>query len=113
MFTRQITLRNLVCLLIFLAFTFVLTVSAEAQDLLWVARAGGSDQDLGADIAVLSDGSALVTGYFRGTATFGPGEPGQTLLTSAGENDIFVARYSATAEPPPTASSVKSWELYR
>ena len=43
---------------------------------------------------MLSDGSSLVTSFFWDTDTFGPGEPGQTLLTSAGGADIFVARYN-------------------
>ena len=70
MFIRQLTLGNLVCLLSVLAFTFVLTGSAEAQDLLWAKRAGGSDGDSGNAIAVLADGSSLVTGGFEGTAVF-------------------------------------------
>jgi hypothetical protein len=36
----------------------------------------------------MSDGTALVTGYFSGTATFGG-----TTLTSAGSLDVFVAQY--------------------
>ena len=108
MFIRQLTLRYLVCLLIFLAFTLALTVSAEAQDLLWTKRAGGSGEDYGRGIAVLSDGSCLVTGSFSGTATFGPGEPGQTVFTSAGGYDIFVARYSLT----PITFARSDWTLY-
>ena len=96
------------------------SLSVQAQDLVWAKRAGGnvtggrlySSED-GYGIAVLSDGSALVTGSFNGTATFGPGDPGETLLTSAGGDDIFVARYAATAEPLPIVSGVKSWALYR
>lgn len=71
------------------------TASVQAQDLLWAVRAGGSDRDWGLGIAALADGSALVSGAFSGTATFGPGEPGETLLTSAGDTDIFVARHNA------------------
>ncbi len=64
--------------------------------LAWAKRAGGGSiyDESGTDISVMADGSALVTGYFRETATFGPGEPGQTILTSAGGSDIFVARYN-------------------
>jgi hypothetical protein len=35
-----------------------------------------------------------VTGEFYESATFGPGEPNQTVLTSAGDFDIFIARYN-------------------
>jgi len=61
----------------------------------WVTQAGGSRDDYYSSIAALSDGSALVAGYFQGSATFGPGEPHQTILTSAGWEDIFIARYNA------------------
>ena len=36
-----------------------------------------------------------MTGLFDGPATFGSGEPGETVLTSSGATDIFVARYGA------------------
>jgi hypothetical protein len=58
-------------------------------------RAGGADYDEGIGIAAMADGSFVVTGRFLGTATFGPGEAGETVLTSAGSADIFVARYNA------------------
>ena len=47
--------------------------------LAWAKRAGGIYRDTACHIAVLSDGSALATGdFWDGTATFGPGEPGET-----------------------------------
>lgn len=48
-----------------------------------------------ADVAVRSDGTSYVVGLFRGTATFGPGEPNETVLVSNSRR-IFVARYDAT-----------------
>jgi hypothetical protein len=56
---------------------------------LWsfAARAGGPEDVLANEVAVLADGSAIVAGSFRGTATFG-----STALTSAGESDAFVAK---------------------
>ncbi|MCX6644913.1 MAG: hypothetical protein NTY09_00930 [bacterium] len=63
--------------------------------LAWAKRAGGiSYNDGGYGITTLSDNSTVVTGEFNGSATFGPGEPNQTILTSASGNDIFVARYN-------------------
>jgi uncharacterized delta-60 repeat protein len=70
------------------------TVSVQAHTLVWAKQAGGSDWDEGHGIAVLSDGSAFVTGFFDGTATFGQGDTAETLLTSAGDHDMFVARYN-------------------
>ena len=63
--------------------------------LAWAKRAGGANRALGTGIAAFPDGSLIVTGYFEGSATFGPGESGVTTLTSAGLNDVFVARYNA------------------
>jgi uncharacterized delta-60 repeat protein len=60
----------------------------------WAKRAGGSAVDYGKGITALSDNSTVVTGHFKTTAVFGPGEPNQTYLTSAGNADLFVARYN-------------------
>ncbi|MCX6645080.1 MAG: hypothetical protein NTY09_01785, partial [bacterium] len=63
--------------------------------LAWAKRArGGSGTDGGSGITTLSDNSTVVTGFFLESATFGPGEPNQTVLTSAGYEDIFIARYN-------------------
>ena len=56
----------------------------------WAVRAGGTDHDEGADITSLTDGSSIVTGEFRGQASFG-----STTLTSAGFDDIFIAKLNA------------------
>ena len=73
---------------------FVARLAADGSTL-WARRVGGVDNDYGQGIAVLSDGSAVVAGLFRETATFGAGEAGETVLTSAGGQDGFVARYGA------------------
>jgi uncharacterized delta-60 repeat protein len=62
--------------------------------LVWAKRAGGTSYDNGYGITTLSDDSTVVTGVIYGTATFGPGEPNETVLTSAGNHDIFIARYN-------------------
>ena len=60
----------------------------------WVRRAGGTGSDQGISIAV--DGSdTYLTGFFSGTATFGQGQTNQTTLSSAGIDDIFVAKYDS------------------
>ncbi len=65
---------------------------ALGQNLQWAKRAGGTAFDTGYGIAVDSSGNVYVTGYFNGTATFGPAEPNQTILTAAGLSDIYVAK---------------------
>ena len=57
----------------------------------WATRAGGSDDDGGYGVSTLVDGSAIVTGQFEGTVVFG-----STSLTSAGRDDIFVAKIDAS-----------------
>jgi putative cell wall-binding protein len=61
----------------------------------WANQAGGphfdDGNDAGVGVSVLSDGSAIITGYFHETATFGA-----TTLISAGNSDVFVAKVSPT-----------------
>ncbi|MBI4558369.1 MAG: hypothetical protein HY706_12380 [Candidatus Hydrogenedentes bacterium] len=66
--------------------------------LVWAKRAGGNDTDIGNDIVALPDGSVAVTGNFSDVATFGPGEPGQSALSSTGGYDTFVARFQRIEE---------------
>jgi hypothetical protein len=56
----------------------------------WSRGLGGTGSDDGFGIAMDGPGNVVVTGYFNGTVDFGDGP-----RTSAGENDIFVAKYSA------------------
>jgi hypothetical protein len=55
------------------------------------ARLGG-----GEGIAVDDRGSMYISGLFGGSfpVTFGPGEPNETALISAGQSDIFVTKHS-------------------
>jgi uncharacterized delta-60 repeat protein len=62
--------------------------------LAWANRAGGESDDQGLGITSLTDDSTVVTGGFEGSAIFGPGEPYETVLTSDGESDIFIARFA-------------------
>ncbi len=61
----------------------------------WAVQAGGSDDDSGYGVAVDAAGNALVTGYFNGTASFATA-PTPTLLTSAGLEDVFVAKFAGS-----------------
>lgn len=79
-------------LMLFLVFAF--NNDTHAQNLVWAKRAGGSGNDNGRGIVVDGAGNTYVTGEFYTSATFGPGEANETVLTSDGENDIFVAKYA-------------------
>ncbi|HHI68181.1 MAG TPA: hypothetical protein ENJ97_02520 [Planctomycetes bacterium] len=56
----------------------------------WAARAGGIGDDEGLFVTILPDGSPLVAGTFMGPATFGLGEPNQTVLV---QGTLFLAKY--------------------
>ena len=73
---------------------------AVAQDLEWAKRAGGSSSDFGGrGIAVDGSSNSYVTGGFRGSATFGPGEGNQTtLMSDLNSTDIFVAKYDPSGD---------------
>jgi uncharacterized delta-60 repeat protein len=62
--------------------------------LAWVTLAGGNSDVISTGITALSDNSTVVTGWFSGSATFGPGEPNQIVLTSDGWEDLFIAHYN-------------------
>ena len=55
----------------------------------WSKSFGGSNSDSARGIAVTGSGDVLLTGTFEKTVNFGGG-----ALTSAGQDDIFVAKYS-------------------
>jgi hypothetical protein len=57
-------------------------------NLLRANQCGGSEYDWGWSVATDGAGNCLVTGQFCGTALFG-----NITLTSAGGNDIFIAKY--------------------
>ncbi len=68
--------------------TDIFVVKTDASgNIEWFARAGGSQGDRGLAIEVDTGGNSFVTGYFSGTASFG-----STSLTSAGSQDIFIAK---------------------
>ncbi len=65
-------------------------------DLVWAKEAGGTGSDSGSGIVSVGSGNAVVTGSFEGTATFGTGDTNETVLTSYGSVDVFVAKYDAS-----------------
>jgi len=57
----------------------------------WAVKAGGAGSERGLSIATDAVGNSYITGYFYGTATFG-----SINITSAGSQDIFIAKYDNT-----------------
>jgi hypothetical protein len=66
-----------------------LTTFTFAQNFEWATPDGGYNEDRGFGVAADHDGNVYVTGFFKSTATFGP-----YTFTSAGVQDIFLAKYS-------------------
>jgi hypothetical protein len=64
--------------------------------------AGGPFQDYPWGVAVDAAGHATVTGHFGGIAPFETGVSVPITVTSAGEEDVFVARYGVTVMSTPT-----------
>jgi Beta-propeller repeat len=63
-----------------------------AGTFLWSKRIGGSGDEITMSLSAdRTTGEFLIAGYFAGTVDFGGGR-----LTSAGANDVFVARYDAS-----------------
>jgi hypothetical protein len=69
---------------------------SEAPAAVWVRRAGGPGEEEAFDVAIAADGTSIAVGMFEQTAIFGQGEPNETALVSAGEEELFVAAYNAT-----------------
>jgi hypothetical protein len=61
----------------------------------WSFRVGGAGEDQGAGIDVDGQGNVYVSGSFQGAVDFDPGL-GERVLTSAGVNDLFIAKYDAS-----------------
>ncbi|MFA7028745.1 MAG: SBBP repeat-containing protein, partial [Candidatus Cloacimonadaceae bacterium] len=76
--------KTLLFALLLLCTTFIF---AQSDVWLWARKAGGTQDDKVYSIDIDSSGNSYVTGYFKGTASFGT-----TTLTSIGNWDIFVAK---------------------
>ena len=61
----------------------------------WAKPIGAAGNDYGTSL-VLDGSNVVVTGYFSGTVDFDPSSTATANLTSAGSNDMFVAKYDAS-----------------
>jgi hypothetical protein len=66
----------------------------------------GTGESVGTSLAVDGSGNLCITGQFGGTADFDPGA-GTANATSAGDADIFIARYTPTTLPKRSPSNVR------
>jgi hypothetical protein len=79
----------------------MVTVINQTQNWVWAKRVRGpgfNQNGMGTDLAVDGSGNTYVTGEFRTTSVFGGGEAGETTLTSDGDSDIFVAKYTVDGD---------------
>jgi hypothetical protein len=70
---------------------YVATYSAQGTPL-WSRRVGGTQSDEGLGVALDGGNNVILTGSFQGTANVGGGN-----LTSAGNRDVFLAKYAAAS----------------
>ena len=75
--------------------TALTTALPKVPNSAWIKSAGGIFGDAANAVVVDSSNNVYVAGYFNTQATFGSGAD-LVQLTSAGGNDIFVAKYSST-----------------
>ena len=73
---------------------FVLRLNSSGN-YLWAKRFGGTSDDSPWSIASDRSGNTVLTGQFRGTVDFDPGD-GTANLTSAGGNDIFISKLDSS-----------------
>jgi len=71
---------------------------ADEFHLLWAVRAGGSSSEDPVDVVIDDDGFIWIVGRLWGEALFGEGDPDETSIAPTGEDDGFIARYTADGE---------------
>ncbi len=71
-------------------------VSGELE---WAKRAGGPHNDFGTSLTVDNVGNIYITGYFYTMMNFNnPSDWGSNVIYSAGETDVFVAKYNSSGD---------------
>ena len=79
----------------------------------WDTKAGASNMDFAAGIDVDAAGSVYASGFFEVSAIFGQGEVNETILRSAGNSDLFIAKFMADSPTSiePVSQQIKQFEL--
>jgi hypothetical protein len=67
----------------------------DAGNLVWARKLGSSGEMGPESVLTLPDGSCMVTGWFSGSAVFGPGEANETTIVPQGWWDGFLAKFGA------------------
>jgi hypothetical protein len=75
---------------------------------LWAKSFGGALDDYGQSITADNYGNTYITGFFDGAGDFDPG-PDTVNLTSVGDHDIFIARFSGRPAPICTFSATPTF----
>ncbi len=99
-FSNSKTLLVIMCTFLGIVFS---AYPAHAQTHLWSQRFGDWDRELGRSVHIDSFGNCIMTGYFNSTIDLGGG-----TLTSAGNADIFLAKYQ---DSPQCLEDVSAWIL--
>lgn len=75
---------------------FVVKYNAAGQ-YIWSIAVGGSGDDFGDCVSIDSNGNLYITGFYSSTVDFDP-SVSNANLTSAGSNDIFLAKYNSNGQ---------------
>ncbi|MCZ2223253.1 MAG: hypothetical protein LC122_06440 [Chitinophagales bacterium] len=79
------------------AIAFVNKQNANAQVFQHAFSYGGVDYQAAHKIVIDNDGNKIIIGTFRGTnVDFNPSTSASFLLSSVGDNDIYIAKFSST-----------------
>lgn len=85
------------CLRVFNGHKWVCTITSNPDltpNITVIASEGGPESDHAQGVAIDASGNVYVVGNFSGTANFG--NMAVTTITSAGNSDVFIAKYSST-----------------
>jgi hypothetical protein len=77
-----------------------------------VCREGGDGDDISYAVSTDAGGRIITSGMFANTATFGLGQPNESVLTAGGVNDIVMVKYLFTPVLPNAADS-GAWVRYK